>query len=160
MEWFLNVFLPSIENRMNNPKYPNQAIISENQYEVCAKYFHSVQCHGDYGWFTIWEYRTDDAHYQITRRGKYIFLTKSPFEEDPEHKAAREAEQHRIKIERAERAKKNPDRLAKRIAKLTREIQNWTEEYELDIADGNGEQAKQDLQQIEELKVELALYLN
>ena len=158
MDWFLKTFLPSIEKRMDNPKYPNQTIITRNQFEVCAKYFHSVQCHGDYGWFTVWEFRTEEAHYQITFRGKYIFLTKTPSKEDEVNKSRREAEQQRIKAERIERTKSNPDRLAKKIADLNRKIQGWKEEYALDIADGDEKQASQDLQAIAELEAELSLY--
>ena len=158
MKWFLEVFLPSIEKRMNNPKYPNQAIITRNQFDVCARYFQSVQCHSDYGWFTIWEYRTEEAHYQITFRGQYIFLTKTPNEEDPSNKASREAEQQRIKAERIERTKRNPERLEKKIAALKRKIQGRKEEYELDVAEGNEDQARQDLEAIAELEAELTLY--
>lgn len=158
MEWFLTTFLPSIEQRMNNPRYPNQAIITRNQFDVCRKYFHPVQCHGDYGWFTVYEFATDDAKYLITFKGKYIFLNKYPFEEDPAHKARREAERQRIKSEAVERTKRKPERLAKKIADLTKQISGWQEEYELDLADGDEENAKFDLEKIAELKAELALY--
>lgn len=160
MDWFLGTFLPSIEARMSNPKYPNQAIITQNQCEVCQKYFHPRQCHGDYGWFTVWEFTTDEASYLITFKGKYIFLNKYPTQEDPAHKAKREAEQERIKDERIERTKRKPERLAARIAALEKEIQNWAEEYELDLADGDEEGAKFDLEKIAELKAELALYIS
>lgn len=76
MKWFLEVFLPSLEKRMNNPKYPNQAIITNNQFEVCSKYFKPRQCYGDYGYFTIYEFAIESASYQITFRGRYIFLNK------------------------------------------------------------------------------------
>lgn len=78
MKWFLEVFLPSLEKRMNNPKYPNQAIITNNQFEVCLKYFKPRQCYGDYGYFTNFEFETEKAFYQITFRGKYTFLSKRP----------------------------------------------------------------------------------
>lgn len=78
MKWFLETFLPSLEKRMNNPKYPNQAIITNNQFEVCLKYFKPRQCYGDYGYFTNYEFATDEASYQITFGGRYIFLSKYP----------------------------------------------------------------------------------
>ena len=160
MEWFLNQFLPGIEKRMNNPKYPNQAFITRNQCEVCQKYFHSKQCHGDYGWFTVWEFSTDEASYLITFKGRYIFLNKYPVNEDPAHKAMREAERQRIKAEAVERTKRNPERLARKITGLMKQISGWQEEYELDLADGEEEAAKFDLEKIAELKAELALYSN
>ena len=33
--WFTESFLPSLEKRMKNSKYPNQCILSEKQAEVC-----------------------------------------------------------------------------------------------------------------------------
>lgn len=74
--------------------------------------------------------------------------------------AEHEAEKKRIKAESVERTKRKPERLARKIADLTRKIQGWMEEYELDIADGEDELAKQDLAMIAELKAELALYAN
>ena len=74
MKWFLETFLPSLESRMNNPKYPNQAIITERQFDVCLKYFKPRQCYGDYGCFTNYEFETDKARYQICERGRYVFL--------------------------------------------------------------------------------------
>lgn len=76
MKWFLEKFLPSLESRMNNPKYPNQTIITNNQFEVCLKYFKPRECYGDYGCFTNFEFETDEAFYQITFRGRYIFLSR------------------------------------------------------------------------------------
>lgn len=76
MKWFLEQFLPSLEKRMNNPKYPNQAIITPNQFEVCLKYFRPRQCYGDYGCWTNYEFETDASKYQITQQGRYIFLSK------------------------------------------------------------------------------------
>lgn len=75
MEWFKTVFLPSLEARMTNPKYPNQIILSPKQADICYKYMNSVQCHGDYGYFTIYEIKIDGKLYQMTTRGKYTFLT-------------------------------------------------------------------------------------
>lgn len=160
MKWFLEVFLPSLEGRMNNPKYPNQAIITHNQFDVCRKYFSAVQCHGDYGWFAVWEFRTEEANYQITFRGKYIFLTKYPFEEDPTHKAKREAERQRIKAEQVERTKRKPERLAKRIDSIKNKIaalrNQW--ESEKEYPDYDESDAEWYAEEIAKLEAELALY--
>lgn len=75
-DWFLETFLPSLERRMNNPKYPNQAIITDKQFDVCLKYFKPRECCGDYGCFTNFEFETDKAFYQIFFRGRYTFLSK------------------------------------------------------------------------------------
>ena len=76
MNWFLETFLPSLEKRMNNPKYPNQTILTDKQLDVCLKYFKPRQCHGDYGCFTNYEFETKTTSYQIFFRGKYNFLSK------------------------------------------------------------------------------------
>lgn len=74
-EWFEKSFLPSLEARMNNPKYPNQCIISQKQADICYKYMREQQHSGDYGCFSTLEYKTDCKFYQVTFRGRYIFLT-------------------------------------------------------------------------------------
>lgn len=76
MKWFTEVFLPSLEKRMNNPKYPNQLILSDKQYDVCLRYMNDKQCHGFYGWFTIYEIEVDNIQYTVTDRGRYHFLSK------------------------------------------------------------------------------------
>jgi hypothetical protein len=73
--------------------------------------------------------------------------------------AEHEAEQKRIKAERIERTKRSPERLEKKIEDLTKKIQGWTEEYELDLADGDEDAVKFDLEAIAELEAELALYV-
>lgn len=159
MEWFLTTFLPSIEQRMNNPKYPNQAIITRNQFDVCGRYFHPVQCHGDYGWFTVYEFATDDAKYLITFKGKYIFLNKYPTQEDPAHKAEREAEQNRIKAERIARTKRNPERLAWKIAKLSEKLERLQAAYQMELDDeADEDELEYYREEIAEVEKELALY--
>lgn len=74
-------------------------------------------------------------------------------------KAECEAEKQRIKAERIERTKRNPDRLAKKIENITKKIQGWIAEYELDLEDGDEAAVRFDLEAIEELKAELALYV-
>ena len=38
MKWFEDTFLPSFIPRMKNKKYPNQAILTEAQYNICYRY--------------------------------------------------------------------------------------------------------------------------
>jgi hypothetical protein len=75
-DWFENVFLQSFEEKFKNRKYPNQVIITPAQENICYKYMNVRECHGDYGFFNILEYVTDKAVYQVTYRGKYVFLNK------------------------------------------------------------------------------------
>lgn len=74
MKWFTDVFLPSLEKRMNNPKYPNQCILTPKQANICYKYMDTKDCHGDYGWFSIYEITVGNKKYQVSKAGKYIFL--------------------------------------------------------------------------------------
>lgn len=77
-KWFEEVFLPSFDKNMNNPKYPNKVILSPKQEDVCIKNMSEKQCHGDYGYFTVYEYKTESANYLLTFSGKYTFLHKRP----------------------------------------------------------------------------------
>ena len=78
MKWFLEEFLPSQEVRMNsNPKYPNSCILSQKQAEICYRYMEPHYCKGDYGGFYNYEITTPDGKFfQMTSRGKYIFLNR------------------------------------------------------------------------------------
>lgn len=42
-QWFENTFLPSFIPKMENKKYPNQAILSQKQYDICYKYMTVVK---------------------------------------------------------------------------------------------------------------------
>lgn len=75
--WFLETFLPSLEARMTNPKYPNRCILSQKQAEICYKYMECSQHRGDYGTFATYELKTEDKWYQMTFAGKYTFLSVS-----------------------------------------------------------------------------------
>lgn len=79
MKWFKEVFLPSMEDKFNNPsnpKYRNQVILTERQYNVCLRYMKQVQCYGEYGDFYIYEFETGNARYTLSNRGRYHFLYK------------------------------------------------------------------------------------
>lgn len=75
MKWFTEVFLPSLEKHMNNPKYPNQCILSLKQAEICYRYMNERYCSGDYGGFYNYEIQVGNKYYQLTKRGKYTFLS-------------------------------------------------------------------------------------
>lgn len=76
-EWFVKEFLPSLEKRMTNPKYPNRCILTEKQAEVCYKYMKAVQ-HKDASYgkcFSTYEFETEIKKYQMSFAGRYIFLS-------------------------------------------------------------------------------------
>lgn len=74
--WFEETFLPSLEARMNNPKYPNQCILSERQQIVCEKYMDEKFCSGINGRdFYIYTYDLGTKHYTMHFAGKYAFLS-------------------------------------------------------------------------------------
>ena len=77
MKWFTEEFLPSIEARMTNPKYPDSCILTPKQAEVCYKYMNDKYCRGDYGGFYNYEIVVNGTKYQMTSRGKYTFLIRS-----------------------------------------------------------------------------------
>lgn len=77
MKWFTEVFLPSLESRMNNPKYPNSCILSDKQADICYKYMEEISCRGDYGYFNIYQIKVNGHKWTMTQRGRYTFLTKA-----------------------------------------------------------------------------------
>lgn len=78
-KWFAEVFLPSFDARMNNPKYPNSCILSAKQAEVCYKYMNAKNCVSTYNkCFTVYEAETKSAKYLMHTVGRYTFLDKTP----------------------------------------------------------------------------------
>ena len=76
-KWFTEVFLPSFDPKMNNPKYPNRCILSEKQADVCHKYMTAKPCHSVYGkWYNLYEAETETARYTMYKAGRYTFLLK------------------------------------------------------------------------------------
>ena len=75
--WFVNEFLPSLEQRMTNPKYPNSCILSEKQADVCCRYMKSEQHSGvDYNWvFTTYNLTVGNKTYTLSTKGSYTFLS-------------------------------------------------------------------------------------
>ena len=165
-KWFYNTFLPSIFERCGAGK---NMWLSGKQTAICIDNMerHTVRFDSD-GYGTMWNHE----NYTCEWNGRSVFLSYSKkngcgcvefgfsAEEISVMKAEYEAEKAIIKSDRIKRTKQNPERLAKKIASLNKEIRGWQEEYELDMADGETEQAKQDLDKIAELKAELSLYTN
>ena len=163
--WFYSVFLPSIFERCEPGK---GKWLSQKQTNVCTENMvrHQVRYDAD-GYGTM---HTHD-NYVCEWEGRVVHLSYSKkngcgciefgfnAEEIAAMNAEREAEQKRIKEERIDRIKRNPERLSKKIEDLNKKIQGWVEEYELDLADGDAVAVKFDLEAIAELKAELALYV-
>lgn len=164
-KWFYNAFLPSIFERCKPGK---GKWLSQKQTAICIDNMErsTVRFDSD-GYGTMW---THD-NYTCVWNGRIVHLSYSKKngcgciefgfndEEIASMKVEHEAEQKRIKAERIERIKSSPERLAKKIADITKKIQGWEEEYHLDLAEGEEDLAKQDLEMIAELKAELALYI-
>lgn len=75
-EWFEEVFLPSFEEKMHNPKYPNQTILTERQAEICIKYMDEQETKGDYGWYTTFSKKVGGTEWYIHKAGRYTFLSR------------------------------------------------------------------------------------
>lgn len=77
--WFYDVFLPSMVDRMEkNVKYPNSAILSEKQESVCKNNMRPKSSAND-GGITIYhayyyECETNGYRFTMTKRGKYTIL--------------------------------------------------------------------------------------
>lgn len=163
-QWFYNTFLPSIFERCEAGK---GRWLSGKQTAICIGNMErsTVRFDSD-GYGTMWNH----DNYTCEWNGRSVHLSYSKkngcgciefgfnSEEIASMKAEHEREQQRLKAERIIRIKNSPERLAKKIAALTKNIHVWEEEYCLDLAEGDEEQARQDLQMIQELKEELKLY--
>jgi hypothetical protein len=164
-KWFYGIFLPSIFERCEPGKgkwlsQKQTRICTENMVRTQVRYdsdgYGTMHTHDNYT--CEWEGRTVHLSYS-KKNGCGCIEFGFNAEEIAAMSAEREAEQKRIKAERIERIKRNPERLAKKLADLDKKIQGWKEEYELDLADGDEDAVKYDLEAIAELEAELALYM-
>ena len=164
-EWFDSVFLPSIFERCEPGKgkwlsQKQTLICTENMVRKQVRYdadgYGTMHTHDNYT--CEWEGRVVHLSYS-KKNGCGCIEFGFNAEEIASMNAEHEAEQKLIQAERVERIKRRPDRLAKKIEVLTKKIQGWMEEYELDLADGDEVAVKFDLEAIAELKEELALYV-
>ena len=75
-KWFDNIFLMSFEDKMNNPKYPNQCILSDGQVRVCERYMesHSGSTMSYHKPFLYYTYKVGCREYRLEFRGRYAFL--------------------------------------------------------------------------------------
>lgn len=102
--WFEETFLPSFEEKMHNPKYPNQTILSERQADICRKYMDEKENKGDYGWHTTFSKKVGGTVWYIHTAGRYTFLSRH-FVPYREHLGIGE----RIKMRRLDRREDRED---------------------------------------------------
>ena len=86
-KWFEDCFLKSQIDRLNKQRYKvesgkvkkyngwhNSVILTEKQAEVCYRNMSYKQCHGDYGYFSVYTYDTSNHSFVMRTAGKYTFL--------------------------------------------------------------------------------------
>lgn len=74
LKWFTEEFLPSLEARATNPKYPRQVILTEGQLRVCERYMTEETHRTDYGYQTTLHIKANGKTYGVYWRGRYTFL--------------------------------------------------------------------------------------
>lgn len=82
-KWFLETFVPSVLNRMqNNRKYPNSMILSDRQVEVCHRNMEHKETRTSWGWMGFYELAVDGYTLSLYKKGKYhiLHMTKEPTE--------------------------------------------------------------------------------
>jgi hypothetical protein len=165
-KWFGDVFLQSIFDNVGAGK---QKWLSAKQTAICVSNMRrTVVRYDSDGYGKMYNHE----NYDCTWNGRYVHMWYSKKngcgciefgyneEESATLRAEAMAEKERLKAERIERILRNPELRAKKIAKLKQKLESWEEEYETDIEYGDEEQAKQDLEFINEIKEELKKYIN
>lgn len=156
-QWFSG-FLGSIFDRCGAD---HGVWLSQKQTAVCVKYMNrsTVRFDAD-GYGTMCSH----DNYTIDWNGRNVFLSYSKkngcgnisfgmnAEEKAAHKRESEMERARIKAERIERTKRNPERLEKRLAGLRVRLENAEKTYQADLIDGDTEYLELDLEEIEKSK--------
>ncbi|MBO7425143.1 MAG: hypothetical protein J6U23_05645 [Clostridiales bacterium] len=66
-KWFEEVFLPSFDTKLSDPRYPNRALISERQADVFRKYMKYDRALG-------YKYKIGSKEYSLEFAGRYSFL--------------------------------------------------------------------------------------
>lgn len=164
-KWFSDIFLQSIFDQCGGPCRGKW--LSQKQTAVCVSNMEQKTMRFDadgYGtmcthlYYTCeWEGRNVTLQYSKKNScGRIEFGLNAA--EAAEAEQARSLERARIEAERVERLKRNPERLALRIADIEKRLKILAETYEMDMEDGEPELVKHDLAMIAELQAELAMY--
>lgn len=111
--------------KRNDPKYGNRVILSEKQADICMRYMEPRECHGDYGWFTIYHYEITGYSFTLWCQGRYTFLSvsRSGIWAELITSDQREAS-HAAKIERLKAASRTSTTYKRKVTHL----QNWYKE--------------------------------
>lgn len=158
--WFNDVFLPSIFRRAGTGKplwltQKQTAICTDNMTKNAASFSDGVYSFRHYNYSCTWNGRKVILSY--SKKNGCGTIEFGPNEE--EQKAAaieREEEKRRIELETVERAKRNPDRLKKRIEKLRHEEQVLLDNLSFD--DNGEEYIKSYTERLSEIRRLLTLY--
>lgn len=74
-KWFLENFVPSVINKMeNNRKYLNSMILSDRQVEVCHRNMEHKEKSVDWGRMAFYELTIDGYTLTLLKKGKYHIL--------------------------------------------------------------------------------------
>lgn len=74
MDWFNQVFLPSLYERRKTVHGKVCTYLTEKQAYICGKYMTERICCGDYGQFGIFEYLYNGNKIQMCQSGRYTVL--------------------------------------------------------------------------------------
>lgn len=163
-KWFYGVFLTSIFDRCGTDKgmwlsQKQTAICVDNMKRRTVRYdsdgYGTMYSHDNY--FTEFEGRAVSLSYSKKNGCGYISFSMNA-EEAEAHKMEVEEERERIKADRIERVKRNPERLAKHLDSLMKKLENAQKEYQLDLEEGEEAYIEYDLEEIASIKAEIELY--
>lgn len=163
-KWFEEVFLKSIFERCEIGK---QKWLSAKQTAICVQYMemhrarydcdvYGTMCNHNY-YTCEWMERSVVLDYS-KKNGCGCITFGMNEEEKVKQQKENEAERERIKRERIERIKRNPERLAKKIDELERKLKSLQDEYEDVIAENDEEEIEWVLEEICKVENELKTY--
>lgn len=158
--WFNDIFLPSIFRRAGTGKplwltQKQTAICTDNMAKNVVSYSDGVHSYRHYNYSYVWNGRKVILSYS-KKNGCGTIEFGMNEEEQKAAAIARKEEKRRIELETVERAKRNPDRLKKRIEKLRNEEQVLLDNLSFD--DNSEEYVKIYTERLAEIRRLLTLY--
>lgn len=168
-KWFYNTFLPSIYERCE--ANGREMWLSQKQTAICTQHMELHQMRYDPDGYGV---RCTHNQYRCNWNGRYVTLSYSKKNgcgcisfgmskaEEEAHLAEIEAERQRIESEKIERIKKNPERLARRIAFHTMKINALRDQWEEEKEDPGYDETDAEwyAEEIAKHEAKLALYTN
>lgn len=167
--WFAETFLPSIFDRCKDRG--KEMWLSQKQTLICTDNMEVHQVRFDldgYGakgthnnYVCDWNGRKVVLSYSKKNGCGYISFGMNKAEQEA-HLAEIEAEKQRAEVERIERAKKNPERLARRIDFYTTKIKAIKEQWECEKADPDYDESDAEWyeKEIAKFEAKLAAYVS